>query len=53
MGVAGVREEALAAAVLAGAEWEVIVLEPALVVIASARLVERKLLTRRGCLATT
>jgi len=51
--VAGVQEEALAEAALVGAEWEAIVLELAPVVIASARLVGQKFLTRRGRLVTT
>ena len=51
--VAGVREEALAEAALAVAEWEAIVLELAPVVIASARLVGQKFLIRQGRLVTT
>ena len=47
------QEEALAEAALVGAEWEAIVLELAPVVIASARLVGQKSLTRQGRLVTT
>jgi len=52
-GVAEAREEALAEAALAGAEWEVVAPEPAPAAIASARVVGQKSLTRRRCLVTT
>jgi hypothetical protein len=53
VGVAGVQEEVLAGAALAGAEWGAIVLEPVPGVIASVRPAEKKPPTRQGFPVTT